>query len=90
MSVLSTIGAVILLLIGSVGLVNDRAFDPGDYRLRFQHDNAVGATANATEFIARAAGYPRPQGWIIAGLICCLIVGVDRLRRAVDMARPWP
>jgi len=72
--------ATIFFLAGLVAFMDARPSDSYSIRERFQEDNAYGATANASERIARRMGQPRPEGWIIAGLLCCLIVSVDNLR----------
>ena len=61
-------------------------FDPDGYSLRFQRDNAYGATANALEYLARRQDTSRPEVWFLAGLVCILIGSVEKLRRAVLVA----
>jgi hypothetical protein len=77
--------AGIFFLAGFVAFMDTRSSVYYSTSDRFRDDNAYGATANATERIARSMREPRPEGWLIAGLVCCLIVSVDNLRRKIEV-----
>jgi hypothetical protein len=51
---------------------------------RFLTDNAVGATANAVESIARNRHATDASGWFVAFLLCWLIMAVNQLRWAIS------
>jgi hypothetical protein len=51
---------------------------------RFKDDNAVGATANAVEHLAKTPPSHSAAPWFIAGLLCVLILKVDGLRWTLD------
>lgn len=70
----------------AVGL-SHRGYWHGGYANRFQNDNAVGATANAVEYLANERGphFGSPDTFFLAALMCVLIWNVQRLR--VDLAR---
>lgn len=53
---------------------------------RFKTDNASGAATNALEHLAAWQGTTSPTGWVIAGLLCLVIIKLDQLRRSVDRA----
>jgi hypothetical protein len=51
---------------------------------RFQHDNAMGATANAVEYIGKQYPSYNAASWFIAGLLCWLIAAVLRLTEVIQ------
>ena len=75
-----TIGGVFFLFIAFC------AFQPSS-SYRFRDDNAMGATANAIDKLAKAIPLGTPAGWIIAVLMCWLIRAVIRLTEAVQQSK---
>ena len=83
--ILTTMGVIFFLMgIGSFFGNNStryRSYREGE---RFQTDNAYGAAANALEKIEQKPEYSHPEGWIVASLICSLILAVDELRWTIE------
>jgi hypothetical protein len=75
--------SVVFILIGLTSFESPW-FDP-DYQggKRFKIDNAMGATANALEFMIRHSSNNAAQ-WFTLALLCWLIASVERLRHAVE------
>ncbi len=77
--------AVLFIWTGFGSLWDGGYYSPTSVVLnRFQTDNAAGATANAMEYIA-SDHRPKDRGvWVLAGLLCILIVKVDGLRTSLE------
>lgn len=81
------IAASILMFLSGLG----PGFSPGySYGSRFQTDNAVGATANALEYLAQREHSVRPGEVFIAGLLMILIGRVGRVADRFDSFRASP
>ena len=59
-----------------------------DFQHRFATDNAQGATANAVEHIADQYPAASASPWVVATLLCWLILSIERTRAAILFAKP--
>jgi hypothetical protein len=82
-SILFHVLAIVFFLAGFGATMGWGSYSSYDHR--FLNDNAYGATANSLESISRQLERSRPEGWYIAGLLCCLVISVDKLRDESSM-----
>jgi hypothetical protein len=76
--------SIVFILAGLVSLDRSR-FDPkSHFGPRFQTDNAMGATANALEYMARQDQSSSAAQWFMLALLCWLIMSVERLRYVAE------
>lgn len=75
----------IIFILAGLGASHGSSFYARSYSHRFATDNAVGATANALEFLAEHARPEGSAGWFTLALLCWLIASVERLRYTVEI-----